>query len=284
MFDEMFNETMRKAAENFELHPGDYEKDGEIYCGKCHTKRAFFQVHPIDGEKVGKVLTYCYCKCADEERTRQEKLRKQAERAARIMQMKSVGFTDAVMKDWTFAKDDKANSKVSELAMKYVQKFDTAREKGNGLILCGTVGTGKTFIAACIVNALIERGVPCLMTNFTRIINTLSGMRENKQGYIDKINDCDLLVIDDFSVERQTEYAQEIVYEVIDSRYRTGYPLIVTTNLTRQELLSPATVAKQRIYSRLLSKCLIVEIKGKDRRTDWKRNGEMVDFARELGL
>lgn len=48
-----------------------------------------------------------------------------------------------------------------------------------------------------------------------------------------------LLIIDDFGMERDTSYGLEQLYNVIDSRYRSKKPLIVTTNLTLQELQNP---------------------------------------------
>ena len=134
------------------------------------------------------------------------------------------------------------------------------------MLLFGGVGVGKTYVSACIANALIEKGIPCLVTNFSRLINTLEGLRERKQEYLDELNDYDLLVIDDLASERNTEYMQEFVMQIIDSRSRSGKPIIVTTNLTSQELKSPADMQKQRIYSRLLGMCIPIEVKGADRR------------------
>ena len=73
-------------------------------------------------------------------------------------------------------------------------------------------------------------------------------------------------MIDDLSTERKTEYMQEIVFNVIDSRYRAKLPIIVTTNLTREELLNPADLTYQRIFSRLFEMCTPIEVSGKDRR------------------
>jgi DNA replication protein DnaC len=128
------------------------------------------------------------------------------------------------------------------------------------------VGTGKTYLAASVANELISKGIPCLVTNFARIANEVQGMFEGKQQYYDSLNSFPLLVIDDLSAERKTEYMQEIVFNVIDARYRAKLPLIITTNLTREELMNPDSVTSQRIYSRLFEMCTPIEVKGKDRR------------------
>lgn len=76
-----------------------------------------------------------------------------------------------------------------------------------------------------------------LMTNFSRILNALSGLySEEKNQYIDSLNQYSLLIIDDLGIERSTEFALEQVFNVIDSRYRSKLPLIVTTNMTLEEL------------------------------------------------
>ena len=150
-------------------------------------------------------------------------------------------------------------------------------------MIFGGVGTGKTFITACIANALMEKGRPCLVTNFPRIVNSLQNDFDHRQEKIDRLNDCDLLVIDDFAVERQSEYVQEIIYTVIDSRYRMKCPLIITTNLTAQEIANATDVRKDRIYSRLKEMTIPIEAKGVDRRRGILSRNYM-EMAELLGL
>ena len=73
-----------------------------------------------------------------------------------------------------------------------------------------------------------------------------------------------LLIIDDFGMERGTEYGLEQVYNVIDSRYRSGKPLIVTTNLTLDSLQNPQDTAHARIYGRLLEMCAPILFTGEN--------------------
>ena len=129
------------------------------------------------------------------------------------------------------------------------------------LLLWGDVGTGKSFFAGCIANALLEQCVPVLMTNFAKLLNALSGMyTDDRNAYIDSLNRYSLLIIDDLGVERSSTFAQEQVFHVIDSRYRSGKPLIVTTNLTLDELKHTEDTAKRRIYDRILERCVPIRI------------------------
>jgi len=114
------------------------------------------------------------------------------------------------------------------------------------------VGTGKSFFAGCIANALLDRDVPVLMTNFPTILNRLTGMfSEDRADFIASFDEYDLLIIDDLGVERSTEYAMEQMFFVIDSRYRSRRPMIITTNLKLAELKNPPDLAHARIYDRI---------------------------------
>ena len=104
------------------------------------------------------------------------------------------------------------------------------KANASGLLIWGDVGTGKSFFAGCIANALLEKGIPVLMTNFSRILNTLTGMHfEDRNQFINSLNRYSLLIIDDLGIERNSDFALEQVFNVIDSRYRSKKPLIITT-------------------------------------------------------
>ena len=260
-FEEAFAAVENKAAAAIKEEAGDYEKDGLLYCGKCNTPKQCFV------EVFGTIRKpRCLCKCAKEARDAEEEARRQRELADRVQRYRSIGFPESEMSKWTFAADDGSNPKMTQAMQNYVHHFDEFRKQGKGLLLFGNVGTGKTFLAACVANALIDKGVPCLVTNFARIANTVQGLFEGRQEYYDSLNKFPLLVLDDLSAERKTEYMQEIVYNVIDARYRAGLPLIITTNLTREELMHPADITYQRIFSRLFEMCTPIEIAGSDRR------------------
>lgn len=275
-----FTEALSNLAENTtpNRNEGDYEENGLLYCGKCRTPK---QAEITLGDKVLK--PYCMCQCEAERYESEEKARRIELNRQQIARNREIAFADKDLQRCTFAVDDNGNPKVSEIARKYVANFKRMRSEGKGLLLHGGTGTGKTFAAACITNALLDKGVNCLMTNFPRLINTLSGMYEGKQTYIDDLNRYTLLVIDDMAVERSTEYVAEIVQNIIDSRYRARKPLIITTNLSYNELMNPADLRRQRLYSRLKEMCLMIEVKGKDRR-EQKMAENIAELSELLGI
>lgn len=81
---------------------------------------------------------------------------------------------------------------------------------------------------------------------------------QDKLYYLNSLKTCDLLILDDFGMERRTDYAQEQVFSLIDGRYLARKPLIVTTNLSLQELKHPADMTEQRIFDRILEICVPV--------------------------
>ena len=268
----------QQSARQNPIEEDDYIVDGLAYCGKCHTRKQC-RVELFGQERT----VSCLCKCKAEKLKEEEEQQKQRERMLSIERMRQTGFPDADMQNWTFERDDGTNEKISEIAKNYVKNFEEMKKRGKGLLFFGKVVTGKTFVSACIANALIDKGYPCMVTNFARLVNTLSGMYEGKQEYIDGLNKFDLLVIDDLASERDTEYMGEIIQNIIDSRYRAGLPLIITTNLTSEELKKPAEIRKQRIYSRLFEMCYPVEVVGTDRRKKKLRN-EFDEISSLLGV
>lgn len=275
-------ETMtREASKDSHYEKGDYlSEDGLLMCGKCHTPKQCRFIATWDGKEK---KPYTLCDCARALKDAEEQVRQAQNLRIEVNRLRKLGFPDSEMADWTFAHDDGSDPKTMGIARKYVDNFDEMKKRGKGLLLYGSVGSGKTYTAACIANELIDQGHPCLVTNFARITNTLQGMFDGKQRYLDDFNNLDLLVIDDLAAERDTSYMNEMVFNIVDSRYRSGKPLIITSNLSKEDLAHPSNIEKQRIYSRLLEMCFPVEVTGNDRRKR-KFHDDSADMARLLGL
>ena len=276
----IFDNIAKHSEQNISIEQGDYiGEDGLLYCHKCNTPKQCRVENPFTHKMD---IMRCICKCRQEElKAEDEEIKRQAF-LRKVREYRCLGFPDDELRNCTFANDDLSNEKLSNAMKNYVEHFSEFKKQGKGLILYGSVGTGKTFAAACVANALIDKGYPCLVTNFARIANTVQGTFE-KQDYYDSLNRFALLVIDDLSAERKTEYMQEIIYNVIDSRYRAGLPIIITTNLTSKELKNPADITNQRTFSRILEICHPIKIEGNDRRKE-KLKAEFNSMNDMLGL
>ena len=233
--------------------PEDYTgEDGLLYCGKCRKpKEAYF---PEGKTFFGRDRHPSECDCQRAARKEREAAEKRRSHLETVERLKRQGFTDKTMQDWTFANDNGSCPQMKNAAG-YVARWEQIKDGNYGLLLWGRVGTGKSYFAGCIANALMEQEVPVCMTNFATILNDLAASFAGRHEYISRLCSFPLLIIDDFGMERGTEYGLEQVYNVIDSRYRSRKPLIVTTNLTLEELQHPEDTAHARIYDRLLEMC-----------------------------
>ena len=183
---------------------------------------------------------------------------------------------DAKLCGVTFAtyRRTEENAKALNLAQKYVSRFDEMYEKGQGLLFWGDVGTGKSYTAAAIANELLNKQIPVIMTSFIKLLASMGNFEKEDENYIDRLNKAKLLVIDDLGAERGTDYALEKVYDIIDSRYRTGKPMILTTNLRLQDMQNCEDIRYNRIYDRIFEMCYPVKMTG----LSWRKKDAAVRF------
>ncbi len=260
--DEMLKEMENAANEGMKA-ADDYmdTETGLLVCGKYHTKKQ----KKISFLGVERVVD-CLCQCAAEEMEREREKHRAEDELLHIRQMKSAGLQDSTFFDYTFANCDETHPCV-QYARRYVGNFAEFQKNGQGLLFWGNVGTGKTFLAGCIANALMEKNIPVLMTSFPKLLNALGGLYSGeKNEYLKSLNQYRLLIIDDLGVERDTPYVLETVYLVIDERYKSGKPFIITTNLLLEKLRNPADLEHGRIYDHIMERCVPVAFSGKNYR------------------
>ena len=270
---------LNSAAQNIVLAADEYidPADGLIHCKSCGGQRQ--AVIPIHG--IAEHFTpRCLCPCLAIAEQRRRETEEQRKRIERIRRRREQGLQDRHLYNYTFANDNGQNP-LMEKARAYVDGWDKAYTSNTGLLLFGDVGTGKSFFAGCIANALLDRDVSVMMTNFPTILSRLTGMfPEERIDYIDSIGRYDLLILDDLGVERTTSYAMEQMFQVVDRRYRRCKPLIVTTNLSLEQMKNAPDVEHSRIYGRNLEYCAPILFSGKDMR---KNNADTTKTtAREI--
>ena len=252
---------MSEIREDEYLDPAD----GLFHCRKCGGPRQTVIADPF-GRGTFKPRCVCPCQWEAERRRKEDEERRQ--RMDRIRRRKAQGLQDRYLYGYTFDHDNGQNPVLAK-AHAYVDHWPEAFKRNIGLLLFGDVGTGKSFAAGCIANALLDADVPVLMTNFPTVLACLCGMfGEDRTDFLASLGDYDLLIIDDLGAERNTDYAMEQMFSIIDSRYRSGKPLIVTTNLKLDELKHPPDLAHARIYDRILERCAPILFAGKNFRED----------------
>ena len=84
--------------------------------------------------------------------------------------------------EWTFENDNGRNPQAG-IARRYVEHWEDMRADNIGCLFWGGVGTGKSYLAGCIANALMEKEIPVHMTNFALILNDLAASFEGRNEY-----------------------------------------------------------------------------------------------------
>lgn len=151
-------------------------------------------------------------------------------------------------------------------AYQYAKSIHAYVSAGKGLILKGSVGTGKTTLAIAIMREAVEHGIRCqFISNISlqdTLLNLLNSNRQELANYEKSIRTVPLLVIDDFGAESDRTNQSWIVDKIgsiIGERYDAMLPTIITTNLSRDELKSRY---HERIYDRLRETCEVINFKG----------------------
>ena len=90
-----------------------------------------------------------------------------------VENLKQRAFADSAMQQWTFENDNGRNPQTG-IARRYAEHWEEMQAENIGCLFWGNVGNGKSYLAGCIANALMEKEVPVYMTNFAVILGDLS--------------------------------------------------------------------------------------------------------------
>ena len=231
-----------------ELKENEYiGAEGLIYCSVCNKAK---QVVTAMG------IFNSMCDCERERAEQEAKRQKQIENKQQINRLtkRCFGYNQIMPKN-TFENSEIKTPAVT-LCFNYCDKWQEVKAKSINMILCGNVGSGKTYLACCICNKIISDYLASayFITEYDFLNGYMSS--ENKEAYIKDITNCSLLVLDDFGTKcfnkgKANGYLTYI-NDLIDTRYKTGKPIVITTNLSKDMFLNNHnTIEEQRIFSRL---------------------------------
>lgn len=251
----MYEEFVKMiAAEGIRKNPpkdGDYVDDeGLLVCGVCHTRK-HKKIMLVDPPTIVTVPCKCEQEALEKAKELEEK-RRRYDKAMELARCSLIGdkFREASFDTCTVVK---GNEKQLRICKRYAENFDELYKKNQGLLLYGDCSTGKSHAAACICNHLMKELHPVYATSFVRLLDDRA--KDDIPAVLKMMDKVDLVLFDDLGAERDTPYAQEIVYNLIDGRYQQNKPMIITTNLGLHEMQSVQDVRLKRIYQRVLEYC-----------------------------
>lgn len=180
------------------------------------------------------------------------------------------------LEDFKEMKDDREQAheadELKRMVWSLVETYQHGGTPKQGVLFWGQPGNGKTLLSCILLNELMFR---CAMPGkflklsleyFEKLRSTYN---EESDRYgqtwniLEEMNTAPCLVIDDFGVQRNTEWEQVMLYNLVDARYEHERLTVVTTNKPFEEIKE---LQGGRIYSRLLEMCRIVHVKASDYR------------------
>jgi DNA replication protein DnaC len=119
------------------------------------------------------------------------------------------------------------------VARDYSENFDRYAAKGQGLVFMGKPGTGKSHLAAAILQVHMQRNV-----RYMTCLDLIRAIREtwrrdserSERKVLDIIRGLELLVLDEVGAQYGTEGEQTILFDVLDMRYRDLTPTVILSN------------------------------------------------------
>lgn len=108
------------------------------------------------------------------------------------------------------------------------------------LLLFGAPGLGKTHLSAAIAREVSEKGFSVVYDTAAHIFERFEiqkfGREEDAENDVERILNCDLLILDDLGTEMTTAFVQSALYQIINTRLMEKKSTIISTNLSPEKL------------------------------------------------
>ncbi|MEI3129668.1 MAG: ATP-binding protein [Oscillospiraceae bacterium] len=152
---------------------------------------------------------------------------------------------------------------VLQKCQRYAREFTP---NASSLLFTGETGLGKTFLSGCIARAVADGGYSVVYDTAIHLLADYEAAKfgentEENRSRTGKYTACDLLIIDDLGTEMVTQFTVSALYSVINDRLMAHKPVILSTNLSPEEL---RTRYSAQIASRILGTYQVLQFLGND--------------------
>ncbi len=186
-----------------------------------------------------------------EENLRRQALREAGETASRIeragIPQRFIGRTLQTFKAVTTEQQH-----AFRVAMDFASAFEGHYRKGSWLVFSGLPGTGKSHLAAGILQAIMPAYVGRYYTcmEVIQLIRSTwrKGSESSEVDVLAELSRVPLLVIDEIGMQYGTEGEKNHLFDVLDRRYRDMMPSILLTNQDKDGFRE---YVGDRIYDRM---------------------------------
>ena len=129
---------------------------------------------------------------------------------------------------------------VMERNLNYCREYARQFSQGAGnLLLSGSTGLGKTHLALAMGSAIGSQGYSVCYETAIALFDKFQKARfspsEEAIAMAEKLENCDLLIIDDLGTEMPGQFVTATLYGLLNHRLLSGKPMIITTNLNVEE-------------------------------------------------
>lgn len=221
---------------------------GDPNCPICHGIGYVREDLPIDDPNFGKIQI-CSCRYKELSQAAHERLYQ----LSNLDAFKPMTFESFSVKGRVGLGDNQMQSLVNALSQS--QQF--AQELKGWLLLIGGYGCGKTHLAAAVAHQAVQNGIATIFLTVPDLLDWLrfafSSTESSFEARFDEIRNVRLLVLDDLGTQNATPWAEEKLYQIINYRYVSRLPTVMTTNQDMAEL-------DGRIRSRLQDADLVTKV------------------------
>ncbi|MCR5502381.1 MAG: ATP-binding protein [Lachnospiraceae bacterium] len=159
--------------------------------------------------------------------------------------------------------------RIVEICHSFADGFsdDPAKKQYENLLFYGNVGTGKSFLSACIAKELLDRGFSVIYFSAEELFRLLSDImfrRDTETSLADtrsELYECDLIIIDDLGTELTNSAVALHLFSLLNERYLMRKSVIISTNMSLEELQQRYA---DRIFSRLIERYRFLKLTGPD--------------------